>query len=71
MTKHALVLRLIDQCAHLHVRVERIRHANRLRTLVQTFKEFIRQFIGNQHTAGGRAHLPGIEETATASQLDR
>lgn len=68
--EHALVLRLIDQCTHLHIRVERVSDANRLRTFLQTLEEFIRQFIGNQYATGGRAHLSGVEETAATGQID-
>lgn len=51
--QHPLVLRLVDQRAHLHVRVERIGDADRLGARLEPLQEFIGQFIGDEHAAGG------------------
>ncbi|MNI36002.1 hypothetical protein D3C73_900400 [compost metagenome] len=67
--EHTLVLRLIDQRPHFHVRIEWVSHANGFGTGLQAREEFIEQFVGNQHATGGRTHLPGIEETATAGHF--
>ncbi|MNF64050.1 hypothetical protein D3C84_457730 [compost metagenome] len=71
MAQHPLVLRLIDQGAHFHVRVERIGHPDRFGAGLQAQEEFIRQFIGHQYPAGGGTHLPGVEKTTAAGQFYR
>ncbi|MNP37407.1 hypothetical protein D3C76_1308540 [compost metagenome] len=71
MAQHPLVLRLVDQCAHLGAFSERGTDLDRFGTRLQAFEEGFVHSIGNQHAASGRAHLPGVEEAAATGQFHR
>ncbi|MCY1408358.1 hypothetical protein D9M71_236780 [compost metagenome] len=66
---YTLVLRLVDQCAHFIVAGKRIADADRLGPGLQPRDKVRIQGFGNQHPAGSRTHLPGIEKAAHAGQL--
>ncbi|MNQ85619.1 hypothetical protein D3C85_1007900 [compost metagenome] len=69
MGHYTLVLRLVDQCAHLGAFCKRVTDLDRFGTGLQAFEEGFVQRVGNQYATGGRTHLPGIEETAATGQL--
>ncbi|MCY1518121.1 hypothetical protein D9M68_528290 [compost metagenome] len=70
MTTHALVLRRVHQGAHLHAFAEGVADLGGLGSGLHPRQEIRRQRSGHQNAAGGRAHLPGVEEGAATGQLD-
>ncbi|MDT4843186.1 hypothetical protein FQZ97_771090 [compost metagenome] len=69
MAAHPLVLRLVHQGAHLHAFAEGVTHLGCLGAGLYPGQEIGGQGFGDQHAAGGRAHLPGVEEGTAAGQF--
>ncbi|MCY1396344.1 hypothetical protein D9M71_113130 [compost metagenome] len=70
MAAHALVLRLVHQGTHFHAFTEGITHPGGFGTELYPRQEIRGQRFGHQHATGRGTHLPGVEEGATAGQVD-